>query len=127
LVGRITSRTDAWFGDVDILLTPTVGVSVPRVGAFSGLTPREAYDAAAEIAAFTAVFNVAGQPAISLPAGFSSSGVPFGVQLVGRRGHDATLLKLAAEVEAALQFEKERLPRAARAPWYVEPSDSDAA
>lgn len=119
LVASITERTDAWFGDSDVLLTPTVGVAAPRVGAFSGLPPREAYEAAAQIAAFTAVFNVTGQPAINLPAGFSSSGVPFGVQLVGRRGHDVTLWKLAAEVEAELGFEAERSPRAQRAPWDV--------
>lgn len=121
LVAGITKRTDAWFGDADVLLTPTVGVRAPRVGTFSGLPPREAYEAAAEIAAFTAVFNVTGQPAINLPAGFSSNGVPFGVQLVGRRGHDVTLLKLAAQVEAELGFEAERHPRAQRAPWYAEP------
>jgi aspartyl-tRNA(Asn)/glutamyl-tRNA(Gln) amidotransferase subunit A len=51
---------------------------------------------------FTGPFNVTGQPALSLPAGLTDDGLPFGVQLVGRTGEDAALLAAAAWIERAL-------------------------
>ncbi|HEX9132217.1 MAG TPA: amidase family protein [Ktedonobacteraceae bacterium] len=53
---------------------------------------------------FTPLFNVTGQPAISLPLGQSSDGLPIGVQLVARYGDEATLLRLAAQLEQALPW-----------------------
>jgi amidase len=46
------------------------------------------------------VWNVTGQPAASVPAGLDDDGLPVGVQLVGRRGEDALLLALSAQIEA---------------------------
>ena len=50
---------------------------------------------------FTAPFNAAGSPAISLPLGWAAEGWPIGVQFVGRDGDEATLIRLAAQLEAA--------------------------
>lgn len=102
LTARITANVLDWFGDVDAWLVPTVAVAPPRIGAWKGLGPRETYEAAAEIAAFTAPVNVTGQPAVSVPAGVSSRRHPIGVQLVGRARADAELLTLAAELESLL-------------------------
>jgi amidase len=49
---------------------------------------------------FTAVWNTTGQPAAAVPAGFSQEGLPLAVQLVGRPNDEATLVSLAAEIEA---------------------------
>ena len=53
---------------------------------------------AAPVVAFTAPFNISGQPAISIPAECSSTGLPIGVQLVGRMGSEPLLLALAASL-----------------------------
>jgi len=55
-----------------------------------------------QIGAFTAAFNVTGQPAVSLPAGSSKAGLPIGVQLVMKRGAERDLLGLAATLEQLL-------------------------
>ena len=48
---------------------------------------------------YTAPFDVTGQPAVSVPAGFGAAGLPLGVQLVGRANDEATLLSLAGQIE----------------------------
>ena len=50
---------------------------------------------------FAAVFNITGQPAVSLPLGQSASGVPIGVQLVAAPGREDVLLRIASQLEAA--------------------------
>lgn len=100
----LQGRLDTWFadGDTDAWLLPTCGVPPPRVGQFAGLDGEATFRAVVPIGAFTAAFNVAGQPAVSLPAGVSSAGLPIGVQLVTKRGKDKTLLGLAAALERAM-------------------------
>ena len=53
---------------------------------------------------FLPVFNATGQPAISLPLAMSASGLPIGIQLVGRFGAEALLLRVAAVLEQALPW-----------------------
>lgn len=121
LVEKITTATQAWWGAADILVTPTVGVHAPRVGSMRGLTPPQVYEAAAHIAAFTAIFNVTGQPAINMPIGFSSQGVPIGVQMVARGKQDVLLLRLAAQLEPLIGFASKRARAAAGRPWGHRP------
>jgi amidase len=64
--------------------------------------------------AYTAIHNVAGTPAMSVPLGASVSGLPIGVQFAARRGDEATLLALAYELEAAAPW-AERWPGIAAA------------
>lgn len=91
------------FGDSDILLTPTVPVLPPRVGALGALAPRDVFDAIAPIGAFTALYNVSGQPAASIPAGFVD-GLPIGVQIVGRKRGDHDVLAVSRQLEQALPW-----------------------
>lgn len=98
----LAARVDAWFGDTDVWLTPTVALPPPKVGSFPQTDGEALFHAAAPIGAFTAPFNVSGHPAITLPAGRSSEGWPIGVQLVMSRGADRRLLGLAAALEALL-------------------------
>ena len=60
------------------------------------------------VAAYTTVWNLTGQPAASVPAGFSRDGRPLAVQLVGRPNDEATLLSLAAQIEAERAWPERR-------------------
>ncbi|HEX4341303.1 MAG TPA: amidase [Polyangiaceae bacterium] len=101
----LEKRLDAWFveGDPDAWLLPTCAVLPPRVGQYRGLGGEQTFRAVIPIGAFTAGFNVSGQPAVSLPAATSKSGLPIGVQLVCRRGDDRRLFGLAASLEPLLR------------------------
>ena len=106
----ITKQVLEVFGDVDLWLTPTVIVPPPRVGAWKNLGPEAAFTEAAVLGAFTAFFNVSGQPAVSLPAGLTSNGLPIGVQLAGRCFEEAKVLAVARELEQRLPWRERRPP-----------------
>ncbi len=89
----------------DVLVTPTVAGPPPPLGTLNqndpNIDPRGWFDRLFALIPFTPLFNVTGQPAISLPLGQSSAGLPIGVQFVARYGDEATLLRLAAQLEQA--------------------------
>lgn len=99
---QLRDRAEAAWGDADIWLTPTVSSTAPKVGAYDGLAPAQAFAQAAPIGAFTAIFNLTGQPAVTLPVGLGACGLPIGVQLIGRINEDAKLLALARALELAM-------------------------
>ncbi len=86
----------------DLFLTPTL-TQLPRpVGYWDMNEPDvDRYNAKWTDAAFMFAFNISGLPALSLPAAWTSADVPIGVQFVGRYGDEATILRAAAQVEAA--------------------------
>jgi amidase len=90
--------------DVDILLTPTVATRALDVGALAGLSGKDAFYKAAALGAFTAPFNLTGQPAASIPAGLTEDGLPLGVQLAAAHGQDAKLFQLCKQLEEALPW-----------------------
>ena len=102
LRATLERRVFDWFGDADAWITPTVATTAPRVGAYDGLDGEAVFRAAAPIGAFTAPYNVSGQPAASVPVGRSSAGLPIGVQIVGPARGERTVLALAALLEDAL-------------------------
>jgi aspartyl-tRNA(Asn)/glutamyl-tRNA(Gln) amidotransferase subunit A len=83
-----------FMADYDLLLTPTVSSPPFPVGQFNPET-------AANPSPFTYPFNWTGQPAASIPAGFTAAGLPVGLQIVGRHLADATVLSAAAAFERA--------------------------
>jgi amidase len=88
------------WGDDELLVTPTLTRLPAEVGglqAKGGVT-----DDATRFSALVRLWNVTGQPAISLPLHRSADGVPVGVQLVGPPGRDDLLLAVAAQLEAAV-------------------------
>ncbi|MBI2566075.1 MAG: amidase [Candidatus Schekmanbacteria bacterium] len=105
----------AWFGAADVWLTPTVAVAPPRIGAWRGLSGEEAFMSIVPLGAFTAIFNVSGQPAASIPAGVGERNLPFGVQIVGRPGADALVLALSRTLEQAMPWREQSAARCAPA------------
>jgi amidase len=97
----LNARGRGLMDGVDVLLTPTVPVLAPFVGAYADVPPELLFDAVAPLGAFTAMSNVTGLPALSLPAGFVD-GVPVGVQLIGGVDRDGLLLALGRQLEAAV-------------------------
>jgi amidase len=71
-------------------------------------TPWEDFRRSGEFTPFTAIFNVTGQPAMSLPLFHGEDGLPLAVQLAGRPGGEGELLALAAQVEAARPWAERR-------------------
>lgn len=106
----LSHRVHAWTGDADVILTPTVVGPPPRVGAWAQLDGEAAFRAAAVYGAFTAVFNLSGQPGASVPVGFSEGGFPIGVQVVGRETRDDWVLAVSRQLEEAFPRERRVAP-----------------
>ena len=88
----------------DVLVTPTMAVEPPKVGTiWEGMDqdPNAPLFNCTPMAAYTAMFNVTGQPAISLPLHMSASGLPVGVQFAAGAWQEDLLLRLASQVEEA--------------------------
>jgi amidase len=102
-----------WFADggFDVLVTSTMGQPAPQLGIFKtrpGEHPRNVGIRLNEVSPFTAPWNIAGQPAISLPLHMSADGLPVGVQLVARYGREDVLLRLASQIEQAAPWSERR-------------------
>lgn len=88
--------------DVDVLVTSTVGWVAPAAEwAPWDLTDEEHRSHFAQLPMPAQPFNISGQPAISVPMAWSEEGLPIGIQLAGRHLEEATLLRLAAQLEQA--------------------------
>lgn len=108
------------FGAFDLILTPATGTLPPPVGVLGANAPD--FDLARwgaagyAFAPFSELFNVTGQPAASLPLFQSASGLPIGIQLVGRQDEDHRLLRVAADLESATAWTNRHPPLWAGAP-----------
>jgi len=108
------NQARTWFQDVDLLLTPQMPVGAwshepgPNEGpkTIGGRTPRGMFDRVH----FTYPFNLTNQPAATVPCGFTSDGLPVGLQIVGKWHADTTVLRAAACFEAAQPWAQHRPP-----------------
>ncbi|WP_414563384.1 MULTISPECIES: amidase [unclassified Anabaena] len=91
----------AFFDTVDVLVLPVYLHSPIRVGEWANLSPEETFAKIMRWVAPCPGANATGQPAIALPVGFDSNGLPISVQLIGKPAAEATLISLAAQIEAA--------------------------
>jgi amidase len=88
------------FERIDVLLTPMFTKRPIVIGTYEGRGALWSFNGFSRWVPYCAVFNHTGQPAASVPAGFTSDGFPLAVQLVARPDDEATLVSLAAQIEA---------------------------
>lgn len=106
---RISTKVNRVFDEVDVLLTPVLAHRPPPVGILEGTGPVRATLRSLPAVAYTALWNVAGNPAASVPRGVGPDGLPLAVQLIGPTDGEEVLFALSAQLEAA-------------APWHFPPA-----
>lgn len=100
---QFQAEYERFFDNFDVLITPVLGQQPPHIGTLAPDLPfREHMVPLLRFASFTAVQNVSGAPAISLPLARTEAQVPLGVQLAAAHGHDRTLLELALALEESV-------------------------
>jgi aspartyl-tRNA(Asn)/glutamyl-tRNA(Gln) amidotransferase subunit A len=89
----LIDRFTRLFEGIDVLVTPTVPILAPTLHESRGNAAR------GQLLGFTRLFNVLGLPALSVPCGFSTGGLPIGLQIVGRPFEDHAILRVAHAYE----------------------------
>jgi amidase len=103
-------RIGALFRDHDVLMTPTTATPAIPIRAFESRGALLTLLGSSRRYPFTVAWNHLGNPAASVPAGFSSKGLPLAVMLIGRPADEGTLLSLAAQLEAERPWADARPP-----------------
>ncbi len=110
LAERDAERINRIFDRADVLITPTVGEPPIEVGRWARAGALRTELGMSRTYCFTPIWNHTGQPAASIPAGFTDTGLPLAVQLIGRPNDEATLISLAAQIEAERPWANARPP-----------------
>jgi amidase len=100
----VSRQIVAFFDTVDVLVLPVYLHSPIRVGEWANLSPEETFQRIIHWIAPCPGANATGQPAIAIPVGFDDNNLPMSVQLVGKPAAEATLISLAAQLEAVLPW-----------------------
>jgi amidase len=103
-----TARINELFRDHDVLLTPTNARPPVKAGQWEGLSAPRTLMGMAMVYPFTGVWNLTGQPAISVPGPPSSDDLPIGAQLIGPPDSEGRLLSLAGQLESELDWLERR-------------------
>ena len=111
---RLGRQMAAFHANYDVLLTPGLAAPAVKLGWIDMMLEdaAEYWRRVFTFSPFTVWFNLTGQPAMMLPLGMSEAGLPLATQLVGRYGDEATLFRLAAQLESARPW-FDRKPRLA--------------
>ena len=109
LFGR---RILEFFETCDVYLTPVMGSPPPPIGFIDpvGLEPREVNRRQGQVFPYTPPFNISGQPSMSLPLAWSASGLPIGMMFSARYADEATLFRLAGQLEKEAPWKDRRPP-----------------
>jgi amidase len=101
-----------FFGDYDVWLTPTLAEPPVVLGTFDSPPddPLRGFYRAEKFIPFTPVCNMSGQPAMSVPLYWNAEGLPVGSHFIARFGDEATLFRLAAQLEQARPWAQRRPP-----------------
>jgi aspartyl-tRNA(Asn)/glutamyl-tRNA(Gln) amidotransferase subunit A len=94
------------FDQVDLLLTPTCPMIAPPIGATTVTIGDKEEPVGNARTRFTSFFNLTGHPALSMPSGWHSSGLPMGLQLIARPFEESTLLRVAHRIESSWKVEQ---------------------
>jgi amidase len=108
--GRDARRILSLFDDCDVLVMPVTGETAVEVGRWAGQGALRTVAGMSRVYPYTGPWNHLGNPAASVPIGLSKKGMPLAVQLVGRPNDEATLLSLAAQLEADSPWADKRPP-----------------
>jgi len=109
---RLYRQVQSWFADCDIVAMPTLArTAVPIDQDFFGpieIDGMQVENIRAAWYPYTMPFNLTGNPAVSLPTGFDSTGMPLAIQFIAPGGEDTKLLRLAAAFEHACPWAQQR-------------------
>jgi aspartyl-tRNA(Asn)/glutamyl-tRNA(Gln) amidotransferase subunit A len=97
---EVQKRCELFFESTDYLIIPTSPIAAPTIEG------HDAVEQAGRLTRFTAPFNLAGLPAISIPCGFTKEGLPIGLQIISRAWGDAKVLNAAYAYEQATDWHK---------------------
>jgi aspartyl-tRNA(Asn)/glutamyl-tRNA(Gln) amidotransferase subunit A len=100
---EIRKRLELFFETYDFLVTPTTPIAAPTIEG------HDAVEQAARLTRFTAPFNLAGLPALSVPCGFTREGLPIGLQIISRAWGESKVLNIGHAFEQATEWHK-RMP-----------------
>lgn len=100
------------FDDFDVFLSPVMTAPPPPIGSIDAVERHPALANAAQLALypFALTFNFTGQPSISLPLGWTTSGLPIGMMFTARYADEATLFSLAGQLEKEIPWSQRRPP-----------------
>ncbi|TQF73474.1 amidase [Rhodococcus spelaei] len=104
---RMRRRIGAIFDDFDVILAPTTATPPPLVDAIDGIGNVETDKVVTAACPYAWPWNVLGWPSVNVPAGFTSDGLPRGVQLMGHDNTEPMLVSLAAQLERELRWDRE--------------------
>jgi amidase len=109
---RVSRDVARFFLDYDVLLTPTLAEPPVALGTFDSPleNPLHGFHRSGLFAPFTPLYNITGQPAMSVPLFWNADNLPVGSHFVGRFGDEATLFQLAAQLERAQPWAGRRPP-----------------
>jgi amidase len=104
------ARVGAIFDSHDVLMTPVMGGTAPPVRRWEGRGALWTLLGMSRFYPYCIPWNHLGNPSMAVPAGFAADDMPLSVQIVGRPGDEATLLSLAAQLEAERPWAEKRPP-----------------
>jgi aspartyl-tRNA(Asn)/glutamyl-tRNA(Gln) amidotransferase subunit A len=96
--------SDAVFNEVDLLMTPVLGIPVPTIAETTGKRGKDYLDMVVSLTRNTKISNYLGLPAISVPCGFTRNGMPTAFQLLGRPLAETTLLRAAHRYQSVTDW-----------------------
>ncbi len=97
---KVAERYNQVLEGRDVMMTPIMSTTQPRAAQWEGLSALRTLIEMTMVYPYCVIWNATGQPAASIPAGFTADGLPRSVQLIGHPNREDTLYSLAAQIEA---------------------------